>query len=120
VTTAFFALGSNVIVNLVSHAGRAVVCAWIVCLAVGAHPSVSKEALAATDEVPQPRVNCAITFDDGPGRFTVQLLDTLKKKQAVATFFVLGELVQRAPQLVLRIAAEGHEIDNHSFNLKKA
>jgi hypothetical protein len=49
VTTAFFALGSNVIVNLVSHAGRAVVCAWSVCLAVGAHPSVSKEVLAATD-----------------------------------------------------------------------
>ena len=114
-TTAFFALGSNVIVNLVSHVSRAILCAWIVVLAVGAHPSVSKEALAATDEVPKPRVDCAITFDDGPGRFTVQLLDTLKKKQAVATFFVLGELVQRAPQLVLRIAAEGHEVDNHSF-----
>jgi peptidoglycan/xylan/chitin deacetylase (PgdA/CDA1 family) len=116
VTTAFFALGSNVIVDLVSYAGRTILGAGIVFLAVGAYPSVSKEALAATDEAPKPRLDCAITFDDGPGRFTEQLLDTLKKKQAVATFFVLGELVQRAPQLVLRIAAEGHEIDNHSFD----
>ena len=115
-TTAFFALGRNVIVNLVSHAGRTILCAWIVFLAVGAYPSVSKEALAATDEAPKPRLDCAITFDDGPGRFTEQLLDTLKRKQVVATFFVLGELVQRAPHLVLRIAAEGHEVGNHSFD----
>ena len=115
-TTVFLALGNNVIVNMVSHGGCWIFCTWIAFLAVGTYPSVSREALAATDEAPKPRADCAITFDDGPGRFTVQLLDILKQKRAVATFFVLGEFVQRAPQLVLRIAADGHEVDNHSFD----
>ena len=59
---------------------------------------------------------CALTFDDGPGRHTVQLLDALRSRNAHATFFVLGEQVRREPQVVRLIAAEGHEVDNHSFD----
>ena len=59
---------------------------------------------------------CALTFDDGPGRHTTQLLDVLRSRNAHATFFVLGEQVRREPQIVRQIAAEGHEIDNHSFD----
>ncbi len=60
--------------------------------------------------------DCALTFDDGPGQHTAQLLDVLRSRNAHATFFVLGEQVRREPDVVRRIATEGHEVDNHSFD----
>ena len=62
------------------------------------------------------RPACAITFDDGPGRHTMQLLEVLRSRNAHATFFVLGEQVRREPNVVRQMAAEGHEVDNHSYN----
>lgn len=59
---------------------------------------------------------CAVTFDDGPGRYTRRLLDALKARDAKVTFFVLGEQVRREPDVVRRMAAEGHEVANHSFD----
>jgi peptidoglycan/xylan/chitin deacetylase (PgdA/CDA1 family) len=63
--------------------------------------------------------SCAITFDDGPGKHTARLLDLLKARGIHATFFVLGENVAKEPDLVRRMAAEGHEVDNHSFDHPK-
>lgn len=59
---------------------------------------------------------CAITFDDGPGPHTGLLLEQLDKKQVKATFFVLGEHVRRYPDLIRRMIAEGHEVENHSWD----
>jgi len=64
-----------------------------------------------------PRV--ALTFDDGPSRFTPRLLDVLRRERVKATFFVLGRLVRRHPALVRRMHAEGHLVANHSFNHPK-
>jgi peptidoglycan/xylan/chitin deacetylase (PgdA/CDA1 family) len=65
----------------------------------------------------------ALTFDDGPHpEFTPQMLDVLKEKNVKATFFLLGEEVEKYPDLVKRIQAEGHTIGNHSYqheNLKQ-
>jgi len=59
----------------------------------------------------------AITFDDGPDpRFTPQILDILKEKNAPATFFVIGENAKDNPALLKRIYDEGHEIGNHTFS----
>ncbi|WP_283138623.1 polysaccharide deacetylase family protein [Rhizohabitans arisaemae] len=58
----------------------------------------------------------ALTFDDGPGPLTDSLLDTLKRHDAEATFFVVGRKVVLQPETVRRIAAAGHEIGNHSFS----
>lgn len=57
-----------------------------------------------------------LTFDDGPGKYTGQLLDILAENDIPATFFVLGQQVERYPELVQRIADEGHSIGNHSYN----
>jgi peptidoglycan/xylan/chitin deacetylase (PgdA/CDA1 family) len=58
----------------------------------------------------------AITFDDGPDpKWTPKILEILKQKKAPATFFVLGSQVQQYPDLLERIAREGHEIGNHSY-----
>ena len=57
----------------------------------------------------------ALTFDDGPDEcFTPQVLDILAEKQVPATFFVVGERVERHPELVRRAHAMGHVIGNHS------
>ncbi|WP_407309349.1 polysaccharide deacetylase family protein [Desulfosporosinus sp. SB140] len=59
----------------------------------------------------------ALTFDDGPDPIdTPEVLDILKEKGVRATFFVLGQAVQENPNLLKRLAKEGHEIENHSFN----
>lgn len=56
----------------------------------------------------------ALTFDDGPGPYTEELLDFLKQEGVRVTFFVLGTRVDAYPKLIRRMAAEGHEIGNHS------
>lgn len=57
-----------------------------------------------------------LTFDDGPSRkITPQILDILKKYNVNATFFVMGKMVKRNPDLLKREVLEGHAIGNHSF-----
>ncbi len=60
----------------------------------------------------------ALTFDDGPDpEWTPQILDILKAKHVIATFFVIGANAQSNPDLIQRIVAEGHELGNHSTRL---
>lgn len=57
----------------------------------------------------------ALTFDDGPSAATTpRLLDILREKQVPATFFVVGMMAERAPEVLKRERAEGHEIASHS------
>lgn len=59
----------------------------------------------------------ALTFDDGPSPvWTPKILDALKKAGIKATFFMLGEHVKRYPEIAKRVAEEGHEIGNHSYD----
>ncbi len=58
----------------------------------------------------------AFTFDDGPSENTAALLDALKERGARATFFVIGKQAEQHPELVARMAAEGHEVGNHSYS----
>lgn len=58
-----------------------------------------------------------ITFDDGPNDiYTPQLLDVLKKYDVKATFFVVGSNVLKNPEIVKRMAKEGHTIGIHHFD----
>jgi hypothetical protein len=59
---------------------------------------------------------CALTFDDGPGPHTAELLDLLAERGVTATFFVLGQQAERRPALIRRMLAEGHEVANHSYS----
>jgi peptidoglycan/xylan/chitin deacetylase (PgdA/CDA1 family) len=61
----------------------------------------------------------ALTFDDGPDpTWTPRVLDRLAAGGVRATFFVVGERAERAPDVVRRMAAEGHEVGNHSWSHK--
>ena len=62
---------------------------------------------------------CALTFDDGPGRYTATLLDLLAERKIPATFFVVGQNAERRPALIKRMLAEGHEVANHSYSHPK-
>lgn len=58
----------------------------------------------------------ALTFDDGPyPPYTDRLLDLLKAKKAHATFFLVAEQAQRNPELVRRMAEDGHTVGLHAF-----
>jgi len=58
-----------------------------------------------------------LTFDDGPDpENTPLILDILKENNIKATFFVLGTEIEKYPDLLKRIYAEGHAIGNHSYN----
>lgn len=65
----------------------------------------------------------ALSFDDGPlPEHTPRLLDCFAEAGLKTTFFVIGELVEKHPELVRRMLDEGHEVANHSyehFNVRK-
>lgn len=60
-----------------------------------------------------------LTFDDGPNaKTTPMVLDVLKKNNIKATFFMVGDMVEKNPEMVKRIYEEGHTIANHTTNHK--
>ena len=62
----------------------------------------------------------SITFDDGPNpRATPRILDVLKGEDVKATFFILGRHADRWPDLVQRVADEGHQVGNHGWHHRK-
>jgi peptidoglycan-N-acetylglucosamine deacetylase len=56
----------------------------------------------------------ALTFDDGPGPYTPQILRVLERARAPATFFVIGEWARRYPQLVRDETRAGFEVADHT------
>lgn len=74
-------------------------------------------AVDADVDCSDPDTRCvALTYDDGPGGGTPELLDALAEHDARATFFVTGTPVMEHPHTVRRAYAEGHEIANHTLN----
>ncbi|MFI0483729.1 polysaccharide deacetylase family protein [Actinomadura sp. 9N215] len=90
----------------------------------GENAALGKKAQSKRPPAPPPprRIDCdrakcvSLTFDDGPGPYTARLLDTLKAGGARATFFLLGENVHAHPDVVRRMAMEGHEVANHTWS----
>ena len=60
----------------------------------------------------------ALIFDDGPSVYTSKLLDILKEEDVKATFFILGKSAAVQKQTLRRMAQEGHNIGNHSYDHK--
>lgn len=65
----------------------------------------------------QPEFNiCALTFDDGPHRtVTRRILEILNEQKVVATYFPVGNVAIRYPEVIRDFVASGHEIGNHSY-----
>lgn len=58
----------------------------------------------------------ALTFDDGPSKYTAQLLDGLKSRGAKATFFMVGSNVTQYPDTIRRMKEEGHQLATHTMS----
>ncbi|MEI6915278.1 MAG: polysaccharide deacetylase family protein [Armatimonadota bacterium] len=59
----------------------------------------------------------ALTFDDGPHpQFAIPILKTLKRYNAKATFFVVGEKAEERPDLIRAEVRDGHQIGNHTYH----
>ncbi len=72
---------------------------------------IAKEAQGTEGKV------CYLTFDDGPTpTVTTAVLDVLKQYNVKATFFMLGKMIERNPEVARRVYEEGHLLANHSYS----
>ena len=78
-------------------------------------PDVPEDS--TTDSVEEDSKQVALTFDDGPDpKVTMQILETLEKYDAKATFFMLGSRVEYYPEIAKNVTEAGHELGNHTWN----
>jgi peptidoglycan/xylan/chitin deacetylase (PgdA/CDA1 family) len=76
-----------------------------------------RDCLGVITAVKTNRPMVALTFDDGPGpESTPAVLAVLDRHGARATFFMIGELAEKHPEIVRAAAATGHAIANHSWD----
>ena len=67
-------------------------------------------------DLPNEEHKVYLTFDDGPHpEITPWILKQLKKTDAKATFFCLGEHVEKYPEILQQILSEGHRVGNHGY-----
>ena len=61
----------------------------------------------------------ALTFDDGPSKYTEKILDVLAEVGGKATFCLIGNQIDNYPDTVRRAANEGHELAVHTWDHKE-
>lgn len=86
-------------------------------------PGSMFENLRADDSLDPNGKWVALTFDDGPGPYTSQIVDLLKATGTPATFFMLGSQIERRADLVRSMVADGFRVGVHSRthkNLREA
>jgi peptidoglycan-N-acetylglucosamine deacetylase len=79
-------------------------------------PGVAHSAPAARDDADPAARTVALTFDDGPGAATPQVLDVLQRAGVHATFFVIGQHAATNPEMLQRIVAGGHVLGDHTWS----
>ena len=95
--------------------------------ALGALTATQPAVRVTTTALPAPTVStgsaiwpapgeAALTFDDGPGDATSAILDILEQVDVAATFFVVGRAVAGHTTLLVRMVADGDEVENHSWD----
>lgn len=76
-------------------------------------------SLHSNKEISNPYIS--LTFDDGPHpEFTPQVLDLLEQFKAKATFFCVGQQIEKHPEIFKKIVANGHAVGNHTYSHSKS
>lgn len=79
-----------------------------------AAPAEADHAPAPSPAPHKPQV--ALTFDDGPTPYTLQILEILKARNVKATFFMVGDNIKRHPAIAKAVVAGGFELGNHTMH----
>jgi peptidoglycan/xylan/chitin deacetylase (PgdA/CDA1 family) len=82
----------------------------LLCAPAPGRPTLVRKRAGGTSK------RIALTFDDGPTKYTGPVLDILRKAEIPATFFVIGSQVGPNRELVRRIVREGHALANHTWS----
>ncbi len=77
-------------------------------------PATASSVIIFNGSIQQKEI--ALTFDAGSDAIGIGILDVLQKHNVKATFFLTGSWVDKFPNYAKRIAAEGHDIGNHSYS----
>jgi peptidoglycan/xylan/chitin deacetylase (PgdA/CDA1 family) len=68
-------------------------------------------------DIPNSENKVFLTFDDGPiPEITEWVLEELKKHNIKATFFCIGDNIEKHPEIFKKVISEGHAVGNHTFN----
>ncbi|GAM14415.1 polysaccharide deacetylase family protein [Mesobacillus selenatarsenatis] len=95
----------------------------IILLLVGAYKLMNSRTVqlfgGLTAEVNTDKKVVALTFDDGPTNKVEDILPILEKHDAKATFFLIGNEIEKNPEAAQMIARAGHQIGNHTYSHKR-
>jgi peptidoglycan/xylan/chitin deacetylase (PgdA/CDA1 family) len=89
------------------------------------YQNIVSEVVGEPDALDESFIDCfttpcvALSFDDGPGPYTPQILEILKEFDARATFYVVGQQIASWPRMLPLIAEAGHDIGNHTMSHPK-
>ncbi len=81
-----------------------------------AAPAFALEPGTFVSDGKRDRQQIALTFDDGPGEYTKQVLDVLDRYGVKATFFMNGDQVEMRPDIARDVQKRGHEIADHTYS----
>lgn len=90
----------------------------LAALAAGPCPAAEPYVGRFYSEGDRKKAEFALTYDDGPGHITGDLLELLGKHGVKAAFFMLGSSVRSRPELARKVAEEGHLVCNHTDSHK--
>ncbi len=91
-----------------------IMCAAILSLASGTCRAAGSPAGKFYAEGDRKKAEFALTYDDGPGYITEDLLKLLEKHGVKASFFMVGTYVRQYPDRVKKVAEAGHFVCNHT------
>lgn len=77
-------------------------------------PSVILDNGESIYKIPEGKV--ALTFDDGPSKYSIDIMDVLNKYEVGATFFFTGSNAEKYPDYIRTIKSNGYSIGSHSMN----
>lgn len=92
---------------------------WFLLVLYGSFFIRSNYHLKAISSIKTKEKAVAITFDDGPTEFTNKVLDHLGTQNHKATFFCVGNRIEKRPDILDRIVKDGHLIGNHTYSHSK-
>ncbi|MDW0117750.1 polysaccharide deacetylase family protein [Sporosarcina thermotolerans] len=100
--------------------GTSILLVFLLLVGVGTYELMNSREFqlfgGLTNKVETNQKVVALTFDDGPTKNTDDILTLLKKYDVKTTFFLIGNEIEKNPEITKKILDEGHQIGNHTYS----